>query len=63
MMAAYNWIRGYSERIGKSQIAEFRQWINSGGISLFDTPQNPFLVGSLAIEAQGPWISAFIRKV
>ena len=62
MMAAYNWIRGYSERIGKSQIAEFRSGFNSGGISLFDTPQNPFLVGSLAIEAQGPWISAFIEK-
>ncbi len=62
MIAAYNWIRGYSERIGKSQIAEFRSGFNSGGISLFDTPQNPFLVGSLAIEAQGPWISAFIEK-
>jgi hypothetical protein len=61
-MATYNWIRGYSERIGKLQIAEFRSGFNSGGISLFDTPQNPFLVGSLAIEAQGPWISAFIEK-
>jgi ABC-type glycerol-3-phosphate transport system substrate-binding protein len=62
MIAAYNWIRGYSERIGRIQIAEFRSGFNSGGISLFDTPQNPFLVGSLAIEAQGPWISAFIEK-
>jgi ABC-type glycerol-3-phosphate transport system substrate-binding protein len=62
MMATYNWIRGYSERIGGIQIAEFRSGFNSGGISLFDTPQNPFLVGSIAIEAQGPWISAFIEK-
>jgi ABC-type glycerol-3-phosphate transport system substrate-binding protein len=62
MIATYDWMRGYSERIGKSQIAEFRSGFNSGGISLFDTPQNPFLVGSLAIEAQGPWISAFIEK-
>ena len=54
-MAAYNWIRGYSERIGKSRIAEFRSGFSSGGISLFDTPQNPFLVGSLAIGESPVW--------
>jgi ABC-type glycerol-3-phosphate transport system substrate-binding protein len=62
MIATYNWIRGYSERIGKDQLAEFRSGFSSGATGLFDTPQNPFLVGWNAIEAQGPWISAFIEK-
>jgi ABC-type glycerol-3-phosphate transport system substrate-binding protein len=62
MFAAYNWIRGYSERLGKDSLAEFRSGFSSGATGLFDTPQNPFLVGWNAMEAQGPWISAFIEK-
>jgi ABC-type glycerol-3-phosphate transport system substrate-binding protein len=62
MINTYNWIRGYSERLGKEQLAEFRSGFSAGAVGLFDTPQNPFLVGWNAIEAQGPWISAFIEK-
>lgn len=62
MMATYNWIRGYSERLGVAQLAEFRSGFSSGATSLFDTPQNPFLVGWNAMVAQGPWMAAFIEK-
>jgi ABC-type glycerol-3-phosphate transport system substrate-binding protein len=62
MMATYNWIRGYSERLGAAQLAEFRSGFSSGATSLFDTPQNPFLVGWNAMVAQGPWMAAFIEK-
>ncbi len=62
MVATYNWIRGYSERLGKNALAEFRSGFSSGATGLFDTPQNPFLVGWNSMEAQGPWISAFIEK-
>jgi ABC-type glycerol-3-phosphate transport system substrate-binding protein len=63
MMATYNWIRGYSERLGRDALAEFRSGFSSGSTGLFDTPQNPFLVGWNAMEAQGPWIAAFIEKL
>jgi ABC-type glycerol-3-phosphate transport system substrate-binding protein len=63
MKAAYDWIRGYSERIGKNEIAEFRSGFNSGGTNMFDTPQNPFLMGWIAMEQHGPWMSAFIEKL
>lgn len=62
MIDTYDWIRGYTERLGKTSLAEFRSGFSSGAIGLFDTPQNPFLVGWNAIEAQGPWISAFVEK-
>jgi ABC-type glycerol-3-phosphate transport system substrate-binding protein len=63
MFAAYNWIRSYSERLGRDSLAEFRSGFSSGATGMFDTPQNPFLVGWNAMEAQGPWISAFIEKL
>jgi|GEM_PF-361084 ABC-type glycerol-3-phosphate transport system substrate-binding protein len=65
MFAAYNWIRGFSERLGKKELAEFRSGLSSsGGITgLFDTPQNPFLVGWNAMEQQGAWAAAFIEKL
>jgi ABC-type glycerol-3-phosphate transport system substrate-binding protein len=62
MMATYDWIRGYSERLGAAQLAEFRSGFSAGATSLFDTPQNPFLVGWNAMVAQGPWMAAFIEK-
>jgi len=62
MFAAYNWIRGYSERLGEPALAEFRSGFSSGATGLFDTPQNPFLVGWIAMEPQGAWVSAFIEK-
>jgi ABC-type glycerol-3-phosphate transport system substrate-binding protein len=62
MFAAYNWVRGYSERLGKPALAEFRSGFSSGDTGLFDTPQNPFLVGWIAMEPQGAWVSAFIEK-
>ena len=63
MFDAYNWIRGYSTRLGKDALAEFRSGFSSGSTGLFDTPQNPFLVGWNAMEQQGPWIAAFIEKL
>jgi ABC-type glycerol-3-phosphate transport system substrate-binding protein len=62
MMRTYNWIRGYSERLGERQLEEFRSGMSAGATSLFDTPQNPFLVGWNSMVAQGPWMAAFIEK-
>jgi ABC-type glycerol-3-phosphate transport system substrate-binding protein len=63
MQATYDWIRGYSQRVGKDAMAEFRSGFNSGGTNLYDTPQNPFLTGLIAMQQQGPWMAAFIEKL
>jgi ABC-type glycerol-3-phosphate transport system substrate-binding protein len=58
----YDWIRSFSERLGKDQLAEFRSGFG-GPLGLFDSPQNPFLCGQNAMEQQGPWVAAFIEKL
>jgi ABC-type glycerol-3-phosphate transport system substrate-binding protein len=61
-VAEYNWIRGFSERLGKDELAEFRSGFG-GPLGLFDSPENPFLAGQNAMEQHGPWIAAFIEKL
>ena len=63
LLATYDWIRSYSQRVGKDAMAEFRSGFYSGGTSLYDTPQNPFLTGFIAMQQQGPWMAAFIEKL
>lgn len=63
MMRTYNWLRGYSERLGRDRLAEFRSAFNAGMSSLSDNPQNPFFVGWIAMEQQGPWVTAQIEKL
>lgn len=55
---AYDWLRGYSQRLGKESLTEFRSGF--GGIS---SPQNPFLTGTVAMVMQGPWMANFIEKL
>ena len=61
-VATYDWIRSFSERLGKDELAEFRSGFG-GPLGLFDSPQNPFLAGQNAMEQQGPWVAAFIEKL
>ncbi len=53
----YKWIASYSKKLGKDSMSEFRSAV--GG---FDSPQNPFLIGTVAMEVQGPWMSNYIDK-
>jgi multiple sugar transport system substrate-binding protein len=57
VVQAYNWIRSYSLRLGKDSMSEFRSSL--GG---FDSPNNPFMAGKLAMEQQGPWLSNYIEN-
>lgn len=57
VLKAYNWIRSYSLRLGKDSISEFHS-----GLGNFDSPQNPFMVGKLAMEQQGPWMANYIEN-
>lgn len=57
VVKAYEWIASYSKKLGKDSLSEFRSAV--GG---FDSPQNPFLIGTVAMELQGPWLSNYIDK-
>ncbi len=57
VVRGYNWVRSYSQKLGKDSMSEFRSAL--GG---FDSPQNPFMVGKLAMEQQGPWLANYIEN-
>jgi ABC-type glycerol-3-phosphate transport system substrate-binding protein len=63
MVRTYDWLRGYSERLGLDDLADFRSGFSSGNGTMSDTPQNPFFVGAIAMEMQGPWVMAQIEKL
>ncbi|HEX8234321.1 MAG TPA: extracellular solute-binding protein [Abditibacteriaceae bacterium] len=57
VVRAYEWIRSYSVKLGKESMSEFR-----GSFGTFDSPNNPFMVGKLAMVQQGPWMSNYIEN-
>jgi ABC-type glycerol-3-phosphate transport system substrate-binding protein len=58
VVRAYEWVAGYSERLGVRRVQAFR-----GGFGkLFATPQNPFLAGTVASVLQGNWMINFVEK-
>lgn len=58
LIATHDWIRAYSKKLGNEALQEF-----SSGFGQFDSPENPFIVGEIAMEQQGPWMAAFIEKL
>ncbi|RYX83601.1 extracellular solute-binding protein [bacterium] len=57
VIKAYEWVRSYSLKLGKASMSEFRS-----GLGGMDSPQNPFMVGQLAMEQQGPWLANYIEN-
>ncbi len=57
-IAAFRWIADYSQRLGSGATVEFHD--AAGG---FDSPQNPFLVGEVAMEQQGPWMANYFYRL
>ena len=56
MVRALHWIASYSERMGKDAMTDFKS-----GFGQFNSAQNPFLVGSVVMEQQGPWMANYIE--
>jgi maltose-binding protein MalE len=50
--AAYRWIQERTRRLGVEAIKRF---VSSFGN--YDSPQNAFLSGRVAMEVQGPWLA------
>jgi multiple sugar transport system substrate-binding protein len=57
VVRAYRWIQSYSKRLGNGAVNEFRS-----GLGAFDSPQNSFLAGQMAMQQQGTFFANFINK-
>jgi multiple sugar transport system substrate-binding protein len=57
VVRAYQWIQSYSQRLGNGAVNEYRS-----GLGAFDSPQNSFLAGQMAMEQQGTFFANFINK-
>jgi multiple sugar transport system substrate-binding protein len=57
---SYEWVRSYSRRFGANALADFS---NTHILASFDSPQNPFLTGKLAMQQQGPWMANYIEHL
>ena len=57
VVRAYAWIQSYSKRLGAANETIFRSSFGS-----FDSPQNAFLSGTVAMEQQGTFFANFIQK-
>jgi ABC-type glycerol-3-phosphate transport system substrate-binding protein len=55
---AFNWIEGFSKRLGADAITDFR---DSSGT--FNSPQNAFLTGHAAMVLQGPWMAFYTESL
>jgi ABC-type glycerol-3-phosphate transport system substrate-binding protein len=55
VVKAYQWIESYASWMGRDAMSDFRN-----GVGNFDSPQNAFLAGQVAMEMQGPFLANFI---
>ncbi len=53
---AWNWMSRFAEKYGRKETYSYRQ-----GFGSFDSPQNAFLNGKVAMVIQGVWMANFIR--
>jgi ABC-type glycerol-3-phosphate transport system substrate-binding protein len=58
MIDTYRWIQSYSKRLGQRALMDLQNSLGN-----FDSPQNPFLVGKLVMEQQGPWMANYIAHL
>ncbi len=57
-LGMFQWIAGYSRRVGARTLNDFQS-----GLGAYDSPQNPFLAGKLAMQQHGPWLANFINHL
>jgi multiple sugar transport system substrate-binding protein len=55
VVKSYDWIQSYARWLGPDAMSDFRN-----GLGNFDSPQNAFLAGQVAMEMQGPFLANFI---
>ncbi len=57
VVRSFEWIQSYYRRLGQSAMSEFRS-----GTGNFDSPQNPFMAETLAMEQQGTFLANYIHN-
>jgi multiple sugar transport system substrate-binding protein len=62
VVQAYQWVQNYSLAIGGDEIREF-SGTNDPTKGGFNTVQNAFIAGRVAMEQQGPWMANFIHML
>jgi multiple sugar transport system substrate-binding protein len=55
-IAAFRWVTRFAALYGREKLLAFKQ-----GIGAFDSPQNAFMAGRVAMVLQGVWMANFIR--
>lgn len=53
---AFEWLRSYSEKLGVKSMTEFRS-----GLARTASSVDPFVVGTICMELQGPWRARFFE--
>ena len=57
---AFEWIASYSRRLSINSV---QAYVSGHPMSNFDSPQNPFLAGTLVMQQQGPWMANYIKNL
>jgi multiple sugar transport system substrate-binding protein len=55
VIAAYDWLASYARKLGPKEGLAF--FSTSGSGSNWDSPQNPFINGTILMEQNGPWMA------
>lgn len=55
--AAYQWFQSYPRDLGADKVERFRSSFGS-----YNTPENAFLTGKVAMVIQGPWMANMVEK-
>jgi ABC-type glycerol-3-phosphate transport system substrate-binding protein len=58
VLQAFEWMESFPRKLGRDAVSEFST--SQGG---FNTPQNSFILGTLTMEMQGPWMANYIHNL
>ena len=58
VLQAFKWLQSFPIKYGEDAVSEFST--SQGG---FNSPQNSFILGTLAMEMQGPWMANYIHNL
>lgn len=56
VLQCFKWIQSFPLKLGKDAVSEFST--SQGG---FNSPQNSFMLGTVVMEMQGPWMANYIH--
>jgi ABC-type glycerol-3-phosphate transport system substrate-binding protein len=60
VIAAYDWIASYSRKLTPREVIAFRSASGTG--SNWDSPQNPFIAGTVLMQQNGPWMAEHFNR-